>query len=241
MKLHDFQTRAVASVQSAWAAGSRRVLLVSPTGSGKTTQATEIARQEIASGGRVLYVVHREEIYKQTVARLQSVGLTFGTLKKPAAVVVAMVQTLAARGAGCLPWYPTLLIVDECHHLVANSWKSVYGWFDQVRILGLTATPWGIDPLLVDASIIAATPSELVASGHMAPMQILAYGEPDTSAVRIRGGEFVTQDLEQATNVRELRGDVLQAYLANPLPAFGVAVNVRTSVSRRTPQCRPLS
>ena len=47
------------------------------------------------------------------------------------------VWTAARRGVGDFD----LVVIDECHHAVAASWRRVIGMPPDAKLLGLTATP----------------------------------------------------------------------------------------------------
>jgi superfamily II DNA or RNA helicase len=73
--LLPFQLRLCEEINRAYAAGRRRPLLVVRTAGGKTITAVEMIRQAIAAGGRVLVIVHTEELVAQTSRRLIDAGL----------------------------------------------------------------------------------------------------------------------------------------------------------------------
>jgi superfamily II DNA or RNA helicase len=77
MKLWDYQERDVERLRSAMRA-TRRVLYVAPTGSGKTVLFAHIAEGAAVKGKRVVVLVHRIELVKQTVAKLEAFGATAG-------------------------------------------------------------------------------------------------------------------------------------------------------------------
>ena len=56
--LRPYQAQAVADVYAAWQE-ARRVLLVAPTGAGKTRLAEEFVSRSSRSGDRVLFIAHR--------------------------------------------------------------------------------------------------------------------------------------------------------------------------------------
>jgi superfamily II DNA or RNA helicase len=70
MKLRPYQTKAMTKARAEYAAGARGVLVVAPTGSGKTVLAAACAKSALDRGGCVLFIVPRREIVKQTVAKL---------------------------------------------------------------------------------------------------------------------------------------------------------------------------
>ncbi len=119
MPLRPYQTAALDALRSEFRQGARAVLLVSPTGSGKTTVAAEMIRSAVARGNRVLFVAHRRELVYQAIERLWADhGIEAGVLMAGHArrddrpVQVASIQTLLRRE---LP-PARLLICDEAHH-----------------------------------------------------------------------------------------------------------------------------
>jgi len=75
---YDFQDKAVADARAAIAAGKRRVIIVAPTGSGKTVMAamiTELARNK---DKLVLFLANRRELVFQAQRTIESTGLTTG-------------------------------------------------------------------------------------------------------------------------------------------------------------------
>lgn len=242
--LHPYQSDCVTMVARRWSSGSLRVLLCLPTGGGKTVVGARIAANEVQQGGRVLFLTHTAEIVHQSVRKLQTEGLTVGVIRSGddrsnpfAPVQVATVQTLTARGQQSLPVAPTLVIVDECHHAAAGTFRSVLAWFPAARLLGLTATPWRLDGKDLgrhfDHAILGATPAQLVDLGHLAPLDILDYGVPDLSRCRIRLHDYHPTDVVHALNTAPLRARVVRSYLDNCPGALGVmfATGIRHSRS----------
>lgn len=171
-ELRPYQSRAVAGVLEQWTAGERRVLLVAPTGSGKSRMAEEFVRLELAGGGSVLILVHRLELLAQMADRM------LGAFGVGARVDVVTVQTLAARGTRP---EASLLIGDEIHHFASDQWSTVLNHYTGARVLGLTATPERQDgrPLgdLFSSLVVAANYSELIADGHLVPCRVFSPPE----------------------------------------------------------------
>lgn len=147
MKLRPYQARAIAELWSLYRAGKRAVLLVSPTGSGKTFTGASVAsayiERHLVAGGSVVWIAHRDELVDQAAAALRRLGLDVGArgLNASAPVQVRMVQSLTRRGE--VP-DGTLVVLDECHHYAgANRWTDVARAYlaAEAKILGLTATP----------------------------------------------------------------------------------------------------
>ena len=129
------------SVDNQW------LLLVMPTGTGKTTVFSSLVQGWSAQEKKVLIVVHRVELVDQIVDRLATFGVTAGVLasKYPVnldlPVQVGMIQALSNN----LSWYPDYIVIDECHHSVADSYTQLWGQFESSKILGVTATPVRMD------------------------------------------------------------------------------------------------
>jgi DNA repair protein RadD len=98
----------------------------------------------------VLVLAHTREIIKQTSEKLCAQVISHGVIQasfptRPCeSVQVASVQTLWARAMRTnrieLP-PANLIIVDECHHATANTWRNIISSYPNAAIIGLTATP----------------------------------------------------------------------------------------------------
>jgi DNA repair protein RadD len=178
-ELRDYQFRSVRQCREQWAAGRRAVCLVCPTGGGKTTIGAALA----LDAGQVVWVAHRRELIAQAVDRLRSFGLHVGAIcpgqprDDAAPVQVGTIQTLLARD---IRPPAALVVLDECHHYASASehWHSFLGAYGDAKLLGLTATPERRDgsPLgdIFDSLVVAASYSELLAAGHLAPCVVYA-------------------------------------------------------------------
>jgi superfamily II DNA or RNA helicase len=144
--LRPYQAEALRAARDAYRAGKRAILLVAPTGAGKTRMGVELVNSAIAKGGTALWLAHREELLLQARDRLRAEGLArvgviaSGEPLVNAPVQVASVQTLAARAHRGLP-PGRVVIFDEAHHYAAERWGQVAAAYRDSAILGLTATP----------------------------------------------------------------------------------------------------
>ncbi|TDN58858.1 DEAD/DEAH box helicase [Paraburkholderia sp. BL10I2N1] len=123
-------------------------ILHAPTAFGKTvTAAAMIARRGVTT----LVLVHRRELLDQWRERLQSflaldprdIGtIGGGKSKSTGRIDVAMLQSVAPDGPrGALLRHYGHVIVDECHHVSADSFEAVLKAVNARYVLGLTATP----------------------------------------------------------------------------------------------------
>ncbi len=182
MELRPYQVEGINRVLAAWKE-YRSVCLQLPTGGGKSVCFAAIASEFIRKNEPVLLVVHREELLTQAAAHLQrATNKECGLIKagyKPnpqAQIQVASIQSLVRRKL------PTagLVVVDECHHSAASTYRKVLDAYPFAKILGVSATPNRIDGYglreifehLIQASAFKASVGDLIADGYLAPFRL---------------------------------------------------------------------
>lgn len=235
MKLRDYQQAAVDEIRAAFAQGAQKPLLVAPTGSGKTVIFCYIAQAAAALGNRVTILVHRQELVDQTSRALDAYGVPHGVIaggrtdSRAHLVQVASVQTLARR----LHKYetPQVVIVDEAHHAIAGTWRSVLQRYESARVLGVTATPLRLDgkglDSVFDKLILGPKVSELIEQGFLSRPQYWSKPLMDASNARITMGDYVIEDLN-AMLTDAIMGDAVTEYKrrADGLPAIAFCPSV---------------
>lgn len=236
--LRDYQERTIANVQSRIAAGVKRILIVAPCGAGKTVIAAEFIRR---SGVRVLFLAAQKELVEQTSAKLDAVGVEHGIIMagipgRYANVQVASVQTLVRRDR--LP-RADIIIIDEADLAAADSYGKIIAQYEKPIVIGMTGTPWRTDgrglSALFDDVVVAATPKELIAAGHLVDFTGTRFEPLDTAGIATRGGDYAQDELgKRATATdqgRRLVGNVVAEYLARTpgKRAACFAVNVEHS------------
>lgn len=185
--LRPYQTRALAEVRAAYAAGARSVLLVAPCGFGKTCLFSESARLSNARGRRVLVLAHTTELVRQAASKLAAVGVAADIEQADARagtapVVVASIATL--RGARLESYPPDafgFVIHDEAHRTNAATSTAILEHFRSAALLGVTATPVRSDQRAMgdayEKLVVGATVSELQEQGHLVPARVYAPGD----------------------------------------------------------------
>ncbi len=140
------QRKALKELNRNRAIGVDRALVVSATGSGKTYLAAFDALN--FAPNKLLYVVHEGSILRKSLETFQEVfgGLkTFGMYTGEAkdldadfifSTNVSMCRSLELFGKKEFDY----IIIDECHHAVANTYRQIIDYFDPEFLLGLTAT-----------------------------------------------------------------------------------------------------
>ncbi len=141
--LYDYQKAAVDT-----ATKKEMGIIVAPPGSGKTIIGLSIIVQKKQPA---LIIVHRKQLYDQWIERIQSflgiaapfIGkIVQGQQKIGAHITVAMIQSLAGINASSdiFKSFGTI-IIDECHHVPAKTFRQVISNFQCYYLYGLTATP----------------------------------------------------------------------------------------------------
>ena len=101
----DYQVPAVLAVREHIRAGAKRILLNSPTGSGKTVMGSALMELTQAKGNRANFIVDRKSLIQQTSDTFFKYGLEHGVIQgdhpnyRPSLPIqVCSIQTLAKRG-----------------------------------------------------------------------------------------------------------------------------------------------
>jgi len=242
--LRPYQTEVIERCRAQFAAGKSRICLVAPTGAGKTIVAAAVIAEALAADKHVLLICHTREIVGQTSKKLRDsriahgivcAELTCGTYRE---VIVATVQTLHARALRsqrmAMP-DADLLIVDEAHHIRAQTWTQIINAFPGVPLLGLTATPCRGDGHglgeIFDVLIECPQVPELIQGGFLVGTKTYAPPPPDLRGVKIQAGDYVGRQLGERMNTDALVGDILTHWFrhADGLKTIVFAVDVAHS------------
>jgi DNA repair protein RadD len=246
--LRPYQIEAVKRIDAAVAAGCRRLLVVAPTGSGKTILFAELVRRAVEQGQRALVMAHRRELISQASGKLYSAGIDHGILlsgfppRPGEAVQVASVATLHARGIRSksidMP-RADLVIVDEAHHVCARIYRQILDAYPDAVVIGLAATPCRGDGRGLGDSfeqlIEGPQVSALIEAGYLVGTQVFAPSRPDLTGVRMERGDYVERELAPRMDQQHLVGDLVAHWLrlAGRRPTALFASSVGHSVHTR--------
>lgn len=230
LQLRPYQEPAVERSIKAVLAG-RRVLVVMPTGSGKSLVIAEICRR--LPHLRIAVLTHVKELVEQNHGELLALwpeapaGICcagLGRFDTDARILFGSVQTVANRLDDLGPI--DLILVDEAHLVPRTAdtrYQQVFDAFDheagqRLPVVGLTATPFRLDTgrldqghdALFDNVAVDVPITELVAAGWLAPLVSKAPEERlSTEGVHVRGGEFIAGELQQAIDRPDINARVV--------------------------------
>ena len=220
IELRDYQERALDDVREAYRRGLRKTQLVAPTGAGKTVIFSAIARNATQLGKRVMILVHRQELMDQVSETLGRFDVPHGhivsgiTPKRQEPVQVASVMSLVRRIGNVHT--PDLIIIDEAHHAVSDTYERIIAAFPESRLLGVTATPCRMGGAglgdVFDTLVMGPSVQELTDAGHLAPARVFAPATINTDGMRTIMGEFVRREVEDRVDRPTVTGDAISHY-----------------------------
>lgn len=209
LTLRPYQLEAVAKTYEAWNAGVRRVLVVMPTGTGKTVVFARIGADVVARGARMLVLAHRTELLGQAQAKLRAAGVwaEIEQGKRRAGfspVVIASVQTLKGKRLEELdPDAFDTVVIDEAHHAVAPGYRIYPEYFGRAKVLGVTATADRLDGAglgeVFDACPFTYELRDAIRDGYLVPIKArrIELEGVDVSNVKTRAGDFAQNELAE--------------------------------------------
>lgn len=229
-----YQTGAIDRARDLIRAGTRRILIVAPTGSGKTFIGVSMARGAIARQRRCLWLTHRAELISQVSGKLDELGLDHGIIqadnprRRPwTPIQIASVPTLMRRIAppeapvlfDASPSLPLadIVFVDEAHHATAEGHSRILKAYPNAIVVGLTATPYRLDGGVLgdhfDELLEVASILDLTAEGYLVPARVIAPEVPRLQGIRTSAGDYNQRDLAALMDRPHLVGNVVQTWL----------------------------
>ena len=219
----------------------RSIVLVNPTGGGKTEMALFVILNALIEGRRSLFIVDDVSLVGQTRDRFARYGhrpgmiaASIGRNTDPShPVQIASIGTLCNRD---IPQGIKLVIIDECHQCGFSAtqrwwadknedgtWKH---WDKDCWVIGLTASPWrtkkteALDELY-GHMIVVAQPSELIEIGRqtdfsqgLVPPEYYGFRKIlDFSEVKKQGGDFQQGSLAVVVDTDEVIDNIFKQWL----------------------------
>jgi superfamily II DNA or RNA helicase len=270
LPLRPYQADALAAVHAAWDRGVQRPAVVAPTGAGKTVMFAHLIHDHLQRharattdparrfASRALVLVHRDELADQAIDKIRQVmqdpEIRVGKVKAgdddvELDVVVASVQTLSrpARLDNLLSTVADfgnfgLVVVDECHHAVAPTWRALLqtlGCFRRADdyqviqdeapdVVGFSATLARSDEVGLGSVwqevAYAISLTRLIRRGHLADVRgvQVKVEDLDLAGVRKSGGDYQVGALGTAIEESDTPAVITAAYLEHAKDRQGV-------------------
>ena len=245
IQLRHYQSKCVQKIRNLFSKLIKSILLVIPTGGGKTVIFTYISQQASQRNKRVLILVHRVELLRQTSNALVKFDVAHGMINPMYTpnfslnVQVASVQTVIKRlnYLTAANWYPDTIIVDEAHHATAGSWRKIIEYFPNALLIGVTATPIRSDGQglgissggMFEDMVIGPSISELINEGFLVKPRVLAPGDRlDLSGIKIQMGDYKKSDLSDLVDKPKITGSAVEHYMrvCSGVPAVAFCVSI---------------
>jgi len=226
--LRDYQVRAVEQAEAAMAQKTGPVLLVAPTGAGKTVILSALVHNRVINQyQRPMFLSPRREITYQTAEKMIDMELDPGIImaghKHDARkrVHVASVDTLRSWvKRGKIVLNPReLLIVDEA----ARSMGPTYQWLINAYrdagadVLGVTATPIRSDGVGLGQTykhmIAPIKVTDAIKAGWLVPVEYRVPSIPDLTGVKTRGGDYSEEDIAAIMDRAGLVSDTVESWV----------------------------
>ena len=221
----------------------RKGIVVMPTGTGKTILSALDAKK---CGGRVLFLVHRLDILKQSVDAYRFVwptmshGFLTGEVKENEAdcdVLFASKDTL--RQPDQLSRFDRqafdYIVVDEVHHGQSPSYRDVLDYFRPGFMLGMTATPDRLDrkdifELFDYNKAYEILVHDVIERGFLVPYSYYGLTDDiDYSKIRYENNRYRVDDLEKFLIIPERNEAILNEYIekGHGDKAIGFCVSIK--------------
>jgi ATP-dependent helicase IRC3 len=251
MKLRPYQTEALAAIREAHARGENRLLVSAATGIGKTVIFAALAA-DYAQRGRVLILTHTDELCLQTMEKVAhwnpSLSIQLEKAEKhaddSAHIIIGSVQTLGRKGSSRLtalkPEAFSLIVTDEAHHSLADSYRRIYSHFGlmvpgaSILHVGVTATPTRSDrqslSAIFDRVVFELPIQQAIRDGWLADLKAYRI-KTDTGldGVSTIAGDFAQDELAAAVNTPRRNRAIIRewAKLAHDRKTMVFAVDVK--------------
>ena len=204
-QLFDYQEDMVKRVQEAFRHYDS-VMVQMPTGTGKTYLLAALVGLFLKE--EVWVVAHRRELVSQIKDTLEKF---FSSLKSTSIKVIS-IQWLS-RHYGEMEEKPGLIVIDEAHHALAETYAEVMNAYPKAKKLGLTATPYRLNGKgftdLFDTLLCSWSMERFIAEGRLSLYDYYSI-KPDSAAqllidsLQKRGadGDYQQKELNEVMDVK---------------------------------------
>lgn len=244
--LRDYQKLAVDQIRAEIQKGNRRILLVLPTGSGKSHTMGDIAKKAIDRLHKILALMHRRQLVTQLMQRFEECGVNSAIIMSgedhnlDCSAQIATCQTYARRlnlkkNNNKFFIDAKIVFIDEAHHALSNTYQDILSNYNDKIVIGVTATPILASGVgmgnYFDAIVQPVSIHELIDKKHLVPGVYYGPSAPDLSNIKTVVGDYEKKGLDEVVNQPRIIGNVVENWLkiAGGLTTMVFAVNVNHS------------
>lgn len=191
------------------------VMVQMPTGTGKTVVMAATVKWFLDShDGDVWIVAHRKELVEQAELTVNRFLAAFGLEKMAERVKVRSVQWLNRHLRELEDERVGLIIVDEAHHAIADTYQDIFERYPMALKMGMTATPCRMKKQsfgkLFDQLLTSPPTRSFIDQGYLAPYDYVVVGKYSTDqrivdSLKARGsdGDYAVKEMDEKLNVPE--------------------------------------
>lgn len=233
-ELRPYQISASQAADNAMRQGKSGVCLIIPTGGGKTIVMADMIHRWLMRwpDTRVLVMAHTKELVEQNASKfalfwqsqnqtpapmgIYCAGLNQRNMTAP--VIFASIQSVHRKAMQIGAF--DVILADEAHHIPTAKDEGIWRNFikdahranPNVRIIGLSATPWrlssgsiiGSDSILQSIAYEIGV-ADLINRGYLSPLICKGSAiQADTSRLHIRQGEYINAELAELMDQQNL-------------------------------------
>ncbi|RKX82567.1 MAG: hypothetical protein DRP58_10110 [Spirochaetes bacterium] len=213
-KLRDYQQEIVDSTVTAFTTADK-VLVKSPTASGKSIMSLEVMRTFIDDGKSILIIAPQKELIEQLQATYSSLGninLIQGKnhYNNDLLLNIGTLQTIYRRD---IKHTPDLIVIDEAHYgYQGKMLKQIFSMFQGTKFFFMSATPHNTDGKLLDGFdkvIDLYSTQDLIDKGYLVDVEVYAPVVPNLRGIKIQAGDYVNSQLDEKFNKSEIITDIV--------------------------------
>lgn len=232
--LRDYQLENKEKIYELWKT-KQSVMLQMPTGTGKTRLFSSLLKdlQKFALESKreinCLVMVHRQELVEQIVKELsKGYGLESGIIQagykqEPEKdIQVASVQTLSRRLHIWKEKKFDVVIVDEAHHVPADSYRTIIKSYPDSKLLGVTATPYRLSGEgftdIFEELIVSPSIKQFIDRGYLSRYEYYSVRSNSEvqreldSVTTFQNGDYTDADMTRICDNDHIRAQIVETY-----------------------------
>ena len=233
--LRQYQQKNKEKIYKTWET-CKSVMLQMPTGTGKTRLFVSIIKdihhlaQEEGNAIKVLILVHRKELVDQIDEELSlRYGLAHGIIQagdrehKHYPIQIASVQSLNRRLDNWIDKLFDYIIVDEAHHITAQSYQNIIKAFPEAKILGVTATPCRLngegftntfEHLIVSPPVRWFIENEYLSQYEYYSVARTSFIQKEINGIKkFSNGDYAEPEMARVCDNNRIRAQVIDTYI----------------------------